>query len=124
MATIREVIGRIDDSKPNAFENEDKVRWLSLLDGKIAADVMMMSITEIQQFNYSADDMDRELLVSFPHDDIYDYWLMAQIDLANGETDKYQNSAEVYNAAYSNFVRWFANTYAPAQGYPRRSVYE
>lgn len=119
MATIiRDVITRVDEIKPNDFTEAQKVRWLALLDGKIAGDVMLMHITEMQQFNYQhPDDMDRELLVSFPHDDIYDLWLAAQIDLANGETDKYQNSMEAYNASYINFVCWFASTYDPAQGY-------
>lgn len=121
MATIREVIARVDENKPNAFTEAQKLRWLALLDGKIAGDVMLMHITEMRQFNYQhPGDMDRELLVTYPHDDIYDHWLAAQIDLANGETDKYQNSMAAYNAVYSNFVCWFASTYEPAQGYLRR----
>lgn len=37
----------------------------------------------------------------------------------NGEYNKYQNSMEQFNAHYGNFVRWFASTYEPAQGYVR-----
>lgn len=121
MATIREVIARVDENKPNAFTEVQKLRWLALLDGKIAGDVMLMHISEMQQFDYQHPaDMDRGLLVSFPHDDIYDYWLAAKIDEANGETDKYQNTMEAYNAVWANFVCWFASAYDPAQGYVRR----
>lgn len=121
MATIREVIARVDENKPNVFSEALKLRWLALLDGKIAGDVMLMHISEMKQFDYRHPaDMDRELLVSFPHDDIYDHWLAAKIDEANGETDKYQNSMEAYNAVWTNFVCWFAATYEPAQGYMRR----
>lgn len=124
MATIREVISRVDENKPNAFTEAQKLRWLALLDGKVAGDVMLMHISEMAQFNYQHPaDMDRELLVSFPHDDIYDYWLSAKIDEANGETDKYQNTMEAYNAVWCNFVCWFASTYDPAQGYVRRDSY-
>lgn len=120
MAVIRDVIARVDVNKPNAFDTEQKLRWLAELDGKIAADVMLQSIPDIQQYNYSYPDaMDWELLVRFPHDNIYDLWLAAQIDLANGETDKYMNSMEAYNASYNHFVCWFCSVYDPAQGYIR-----
>lgn len=124
MAKIRDVIARVDESKPNAFTEAQKVRWLAQLDGKIAADVMLMNVADLRQLEYQHPiAMDWELLVSFPHDDIYDLWLMAQIDMANGETDKYLNSMEAYNASFDNFVCWFASVYEPAQGYIRSDLY-
>ena len=48
MSTIREVIERVDGIKPNAFSDEQKVIWLAMLDGKIAADLFLMSISDIQ----------------------------------------------------------------------------
>lgn len=122
MATIREILDQVDELRPNAFSEKLKMAWISELDGKIAADVMLMSIDDIRQIRYSyPENMDSEPLVGFPHDGIYLYWLQAQIDYANGEYNKYQNSMEMYNEHYSNFVRWFANTYKPAQGYPKRA---
>lgn len=118
MTTIETVIARVDELKPNAFSEAQKLRWLALLDGKIAADVMLMDISELQQLEYQYPaDMDTELLVSFPHDDMYDYWLAAKIDEANGEINKYMNSMEAFNAVYNNFVLWFVSTYEPAQGH-------
>lgn len=122
MSTIREVIERVDGIKSNAFSDEQKVIWLAMLDGKIAADLFLMSISDIRMLKYRyPQDMETELLVSFPHDDIYDGWLGAQIDYANGEYDKYQNSMALYNASYDSFAVWFLNTYDPAQGYMRRN---
>lgn len=75
-----------------------------------------MSYEDMSQFEYTyASDKDTELLVVFPHTDIYIYWLSAKIDEANGEYNKYQNTMDSYNAAYGDFVRWFASTYEPAQ---------
>ena len=125
MASIKDIIERVDSSKPNAFTEKDKVAWLSALDGKIAADVFLMSIEDIQVFQYSwPEDAETELLVRFPHDDIYQLWLAAKIDFENGEYNKYQNSMEMYNEVYRNFVRWFASTYDPANGYGRREENE
>jgi len=120
MAKIRDVIERVDGLKPNAFTDQQKVRWLALLEGKIAADVFLMDIGEISQFEYKYPDcMDNELMVSYPHDDLYEYWLMAQIDMANGEYDRYNNTMAMYNATLDAFTAWFAQTYDPAQGYMR-----
>ena len=118
MSTIREVLARVDQRKPNAFTAEQKVAWISALEGRIAIDVFLMDISEAEQFQYQAEaDQDTKLLIRFPHDDLYDLWLYAQIDMANGEYDKYQNAMIQYNEAFSNFVKWFARVYAPAQGY-------
>lgn len=115
--TIRQIIELVDQGKDNAIETEMKVRWIAELDGKIAADVFLMGYSELQQFSYTeAASMDAEPLVSFPHDDIYRLWLMAKIDLANGEYNKYQNTMIAYNESYGNFVRWFARVWQPAQG--------
>lgn len=121
MATIQEIIERVDDIKPNAFTQKTKMAWVAELDGKIAADVMIMNIIDIRQLSYVyPDDLQSTPLVEFPHDSIYDLWLCAKIDFANGEYSKYQNSMEQFNAHYGNFVRWFAAAYEPAQGYPCR----
>lgn len=118
MAKIREIIDRVDDTKPNAFQAATKMAWIAELDGKIALDVMMMDIAEVRQMHYIyPDDLENEPLVSFPHDSIYEQWLGAKIDYANGEYNKYENSKEQFNASYGNFVRWFATMYEPSQGY-------
>lgn len=118
MAKIRDIIARVDDIKPNAFKGETKLAWIGELDGRIAADVMLMDITEVKQLQYShPDDLESETLVDYPHDTIYDLWLSAKIDFANGEYTKYQNTMEMFNAYYEDFVNWFIRSYAPGQGY-------
>lgn len=117
MATIKEIIERVDENKPNAFTEKTKLRWLAALDGKVAVDVFLLDIVEAKRMAYThPEDLETELLVGFPHEDIYDLWLKAQIDFENGEYDKYQNTMEMFNTHYSNFVRWFADTYEPSQG--------
>ena len=120
MAKIKDIIARVDENVPNAFSKEQKMAWISELDGKIGLDVMLMNIVEVEHLQYkSPEDMERQPLLRFPHEGLYDLYLTAQIDFANRETDKYQNSITMYNAAYDNFVRWFVRTYDPAQGYRR-----
>lgn len=117
MAKIKEIIADVDLNVPNAFAEKRKLAWIAELDGRIAADVFLMGIEEVQQLQYRyPEDLESEPLARFPHDKLYPLWLEAQIDFANRETDKYQNSMAMFNAAYASFVRWVAQTYDPAQG--------
>ena len=117
MNTIRKIIDRVGRIKPHAFSAETILSWIAELDGKIALDVMLMDGSELENLNYAYPDaLDMEPLVRFPHDSIYDKWLIAQIDAACEEWDRYANDIEVYNAYFKNYVRWFASTYRPAQG--------
>lgn len=119
MSTFREIIEAVDDCKPNALPERQKFRYLAELEGKIAADVLLVDIANIRELERKYPrDLDTEPLVTHPHQDVYTLWLEAKIDQANGEYNKYQNGMEAFNAAYGNFVRWFARTYSPAQGYP------
>ncbi len=118
MKTILQIIEQVDRVKPNAFDQQVKLGWIAELDGKIAAEVMLMCGGDLQHFCYSYPaGLNAQPLVEFPYNDLYDHYLMAMIDYHNGEYSKYQNSMEMFNARYSAFVRWFATTYEPAQGY-------
>ena len=96
-----------------------------MLDGQLAGDVFLMSVEDMRSLEYTWErDADSEVLVSFPHDNIYDHWLCAQIDQANGEYDKYNNDMEMFNSCLDEFSAWFARVYRPAQGYMREEIDE
>lgn len=117
MSTFREIIARVDETRPNAFSEKLKLRWLAALEGRVAADVFLMDAAQIRELEPKyPEGLDREPLVAYPHDDIYDTWLIAKIDEANREYNEYQNSMEYHNEHYIAFVKWFARTYRPAQG--------
>ena len=58
-------------------------------------------------------DLDTELLVSTPHDDLYLKWLEAKIDYYNNEYKKYNNSSVAFNDAYSMFERYYNRSHLP-----------
>lgn len=115
---IGDVIAWVDEIKPNAFDERAKVEWLGTLDGKVLTEVFLMFPGDLTKPPYKyPEDMETALLAEPPHDDIYSPWLQAQIDMANGEYNKYANTMAMFNACWVNFCRWFADTYNPAQGY-------
>ena len=114
MAKIKDIIARVDADKFNEYSDETKLRLVAVLDGKIAVDVLLLHPSETGQFNYTyPEGLEMEPLVHFPHDDLYEKWLVAQIDLMNREYEDYQNHMEQFNAAYENFVNWLLTYHTP-----------
>ena len=114
--TIIEAIHAIDSVKPNSYSQPDKVRWLSTLDGLVKVEIIdthegAENIT-FTGYNDSTP-LDTELLIKAPHDKIYVSWLQSQIDYANEETAKYNNSSAVYNHAYSEYENYYNRTHMP-----------
>lgn len=62
-----------------------------------------------------------QLLVRFPHDKIYAAYVIAQIDFANGEYNKYENSLRMFNSYWGEYCRWFSRTYRPADRDPSKT---
>lgn len=117
--TFREIIEAVDGYKPNSIPMEQKFLYLVELEGRAAADVMLMDIADIRcRERVYARDLDETPLITHPHQNLLRLWLEAMIDKDHGEYNKYQNSMILFNAAWENFANWFARTYRPAQGYP------
>lgn len=114
--TIMDAINRIDSLKPNRYEQSEKIKALSTLDGIIKNKIIDTHVgSEEVSFEGYTDDTDNTtvLLVPAPYDVIYLYWLEATIDYWNGETMKYNNSIQLYNTAYEDFERYYNRTHMP-----------
>ena len=114
--TIIEMITDVDALKPNGYEQAYKMQWLSQLDGRVKQDIIdTHEGGENVSFSGYNDDtpLDTKLLVPKPYDELYRYWLEAQIDYANGEYTKYNNSMDMFNEAYSAFERYYNRTHMP-----------
>lgn len=114
--TIIEAINRINAVKPNSYDQSQKVKWLSALDGIVKKEVIdTHEGGEEVVFNGYTDEtlLTTNLLVPAPYDDVYIRYLEMQIDYANGEYAKYNNSADVYNEAYTAFKRYYNRTHMP-----------
>lgn len=114
--TIIEAINNIDSLKPNAYTQTDKIRWLSRLDGKVKSELIdTHEGSNDTAFNGYDDDtsLETELLIPYPYDEVYSLWLEAQIDYANNEYGRYNNSMSMFNAIYSAFERWYNRNHMP-----------
>ncbi len=113
---VREAIEMVDAMRPNQFDESVKIKWLSKLDGMLFEDIFKTHEGRpAESFTpYTELDGEKELLVPAPYDqDVYNYFLQAQIDAENGETAKYNQSITLYNAAAKLFGDWYNRTHMP-----------
>lgn len=117
--TIKECIDQVDNVKPNQYSIEDKVRWLSFLDGIIIEDVLKTHEgydNEYDEFEgYSPEQTGAKLIVEKPYDALYEAYLKMKIDEENGETARYNNSARMFNAYFDDYRKYYNKTHMPLQ---------
>ena len=114
--TLIEAISRIDTLKPNTYSQQEKVKWLSTIDGIIKKEIIDTheGADKVSFAGYDENtNLATELIVPAPYDDIYLRWLETRIDYTNGEYARYNNSVEAYNDAYSAFFRYYNRTHMP-----------
>ena len=102
-----DVIDRLDGLEPNQYSPEQKLRWLSILDGKIYEEVLRPRETEPRGFAEYVNG-NEELLVPFPYgDDVYLNYLQAMVALENAETQRYNKRLQFFNNAYAEYQNWY-----------------
>ena len=114
--TIIELITDVDALKPNSYKQEYKLQWLSQLDSRVKKDIIDTHEggDDVSFLGYGDDTpIDTELLIPHPFDEVYRFWLEAQIDYANGEYTKYNNSMAMFNTTYSTYERYYNRTHMP-----------
>lgn len=114
--TIQEAVALVDRMKPNQYDHETKVKWLSKLDGMIFREIIATHDgSTMESFDgYDEANPDMTLLVPYPYDeDVYNYFLQSQIDKENGEMAKYNQSVTMYNNAFKIFQDWYNRTHLP-----------
>lgn len=111
--TSKQVLARVKALKPTPFDDETLLYWLGEVEGLILVQVLLLQPTSVQPLEAATDD---QLTVPYPFDKLYLQYLMAQIDYANGEYRKYDNSMALFNAYLGEYQRWVGDNLHPADG--------
>ncbi|MEA4934805.1 MAG: hypothetical protein VB071_14670 [Lawsonibacter sp.] len=119
MSTINEVIQRVDRIKPNALEEKDKARWLMELDGRTWREVTAADTPEAKPPEQWPEDGGKPLLVSAPYDNMYDLYLMAMIEFAQGEYSAYNNTVALFDQAQQEWRALYRREHLPKERFYR-----
>jgi len=125
---LQQAIDRVDEMRPNMQDQALKIAWLSELDGLIWKELIRkhwMTGEEYESYRHDANgqplmpeydndtDPGQELLVPFPYDNIYLYWLMSKIDEQTMEQEKYNNDRAMFNASWESFSDYWTRGHMP-----------
>ena len=119
--TVQQAIERANEMRcGNSASDEMKIRWLSELDGMIYNDVIKRHKGNESRTmpEYTSDNTNAELIVEAPYNVLYVYYLMAQIDLAASEINKYNASVSLYNTALGNYKNWYRRNHQTVDTIP------
>lgn len=116
--TISEALAKVNQLKPNVFGQVEKIGWLSTCEWNIKREIIDTH-EGYETVDYTGYDEntppDTRMIASAPYDELYIRWLEAQIDYANGEIGKYNNSMSLYNEAVSSFRNYYNRVHKPLQ---------
>lgn len=105
--TLGKAISLFDTQRKNSVSGALKIRWLSELDMKISAEFLVPR-GENGFTGYSdSQSTDTELLAPESYSEIYPCYLNMKNDYMNGEINRYNNSALIFNRLYyemGNFI--------------------
>ena len=100
--TPNKAIEIVDSLTPNTYSEEDKLRWINELDGMVQR--LVIQTDKVMQYEYP-DDMDKELLIPAPFENVYPFYLEAQIYYHNKEYDYYNNAVMRFEEQYSEYKK-------------------
>lgn len=100
--TPNKAIEKVDKLKPNAYSEEDKLGWINELEGMVQR--LVIQTDSVMTYAYP-EDMDKELMIQAPFDDVYTLFLEAKIDYYNREYANYNNSAMMFEAQFNEYKK-------------------
>lgn len=112
--TINEVLDEVDRiAKNNSIDRNQKIKWLDRLDRNIFNDLLQYKKDNVETFDGYTDETDEDtvLLAVAPYDELYVYYVLAQINLIQQEIDFYNNNYAMYEDKYRNYRDFINRTY-------------
>lgn len=114
--TIREVIAQVDGRLANTYEQKEKINWLSQLDQRVKT-LIIDTHEGAENISFSGydtqTDLDTQLLVPAPFDDMYLRWLEAQIYYANQEEDRCNNATDAFDVLWAEYWNDYNRKHMP-----------
>lgn len=102
-----DIIDRVDMMEPNQYSPEQKLHWLSTLDGKLFNELVRpRRPAEPAPAHYETGQ--ETLLIPQPYaEDIYYNYLQAMIAAENAETQRYNRRMTMFNSLLGEFENWY-----------------
>ena len=107
--TLREVINKISDEKPNSFSEAKLISFVNEVEHEVAEE-LHLAVEDIPTYTDNHTDLDKTLLVPAPYDRLYISYVKAMIDFSNEEYGSYQLNQEQHVQDFRDFLDWAVRT--------------
>ena len=123
--TINKAMERASRLRSDPYDDETKAGWLLELEGRIREEVVEAheGAAAGEPVRAFPEDADRPLLAGPPYERVYELYLLCQIDLHNGEADRYANSVRVFNRALDAWAQAYHRRHMPVPARYHRNVF-
>lgn len=104
---VASIIEQYNTERPNQIDDVLKIGWLKKCEMTIADTIFRrhMGSPSEEELDEHIDnfDMDTELLIDEPYDDLYIYFLDQRIAMNQNDMKRYNSSATLYNNAFLTY---------------------
>lgn len=104
--TREDILAEVREIRPNEYQDDWALKQVDELKQRVLRELMD---------GYIVPDEGGDLLAPSPYHKVYVYWVLAQIDLANSEYDRYNNDLALFNAAWQEFANHISRTFKRAR---------
>ena len=114
--TIQYAVDYVNRTKRNAVDRKDMISALSRLDHRVKLQIIDTHEGAEKYAFYGYDettDLETQLLVPVPYDEMYLRYLEAEIERLNGQEDDYNNAIDLFNRLWQEFKCWYNRTHMP-----------
>lgn len=99
--TLSEALERIKKQKPSALTDDELIAEVNQLEAVVQQEIFDFLFEDIRQ--YTVEDMEEELLIYKPFDEVYTFYVAAKIDSINEEYNSYNANMAFFNNRYKDF---------------------
>lgn len=111
MTTLADVITKVDSLKPNVFSQSQKRDWVYSLEMQIREFKNLYTDEETDMLFLN--DENATLTLDAQWTDIYVYYLMSMIDMANCDVVMYNNNTALFNEMLKSWQKKFRRENVP-----------
>lgn len=111
--TVSEAITVTERAMPGAATREEKLRWLTEVDGTVKAEILDgYEDGGADAVSYGEDTPpDTVLLIPPPYDSAYLFYIESRTELAQGEYERYNNAVMMFSAELAAFRNEYNRTH-------------
>ena len=120
--TVAAMIEQFNIERPNSIEDQLKVEWLRKCEANIIDSVILLRkieegdrTKEEWQEYLDTYDLDTEMILSEPYDDVYLHYLDQRMALNNNDTRRYNLASGLFNNAFLSYQQKYNREHLPIQ---------